>query len=131
MSKLLGLATASALSIGSFCIYRKATEFETNVTVLEKDYGTCLFGQIPRCTVVTDKGSFYYNPSDFLAREFNNKDSYDNLNKKKTYHVTAYGVHYPKLYLYRKIVSQNGTPCDLSHCKEKPSIVSRLVNKFA
>jgi hypothetical protein len=57
---------------GSWLLYRKATEFESNILVTDKNVKKCLFGQIDRYIVETDKGSFNVG-RDILNWKFNNK----------------------------------------------------------
>jgi hypothetical protein len=103
MSKLLVLGVAS---IASVYIFRKATEFETNIRVKEKF--------IDDNVIDTNKGLFHVN-----------REVYNTVHEGQEYHIKAYG-----LQQYKKIVLQNGTPCDLSHCQEKPSLISLIASKF-
>ena len=124
MSKLLILGGATILSAYAF---RKVTEFETNVIVKGKSVNPCLIGN--KNTIDTDQGSFVTG-RDVWTRQFNSKGVYDDMTNDLIYHVTGYGLDYPKLHLYKKIVSQNGTPCDLNHCQEKPSLLSTISSKI-
>ena len=124
MSKLLVLGGVTILSA---YVFRKVTEFETNVIVKEKSVKSCLIGN--KCTIDTDQGSFVTG-RDVWTLRFGPKGAYDDVTEGVICHVTAYGLDYPKLHLYKKIISQNGTPCDLTHCQEKPSLLSRVSSKF-
>ena len=128
MSKLLILGT---VTIGSVYVYRKATEFETNITINEKMTKRCLFDNLDRHCIESDKGLFTVAKRDCISNPFIELDTFDKLYKYQTYHVTGYGLNYPKLHLYRKIVKQIGTPCDIQdHCSEKESLVNKVISKF-
>ena len=127
MSKLLG---ATLFGASSWLLYRKVTEFETNVLVENKQVKTCLFSQVNRYIVETDKGSFNVG-RDIMSWQLDDKKVYEDLTVNQLYHVTAYGLDYPKLHLYKRIVSHNGTPCDIpNHCGNRESLLSRVISKF-
>ena len=128
----------TAIGAGTFYGYKKLTEHETNITVLDTNVKSCLFGKVDRHVVTTDKGeyviqnkvkSFDFGPI-FKLNSFE-YGPISTLEKGYTYHVTVYGLDYPKLHLYRTVVFVNGSPCTSeNHCGEKPSIVSRVLEKF-
>ena len=124
LDKLLGLTAASY--VGHYG-YRKATEFETNVTIEDK------YARF----VLTDKGIFVLQ---YKLRSFDfgpnfklNELTYGpvTLEEKETYHVIGYGLDYTQFHLYRHIVFENGSPCSSTdHCGEKPSRVSHFKKKL-
>ena len=133
MSKLL---LTGAVITASYFGYRKATEFETNVTIKNKEVNSCLFGKIDRHIVNTDKGAFVLQNKikkfDFGPMLKLNSFEYGpcELELDQTYHVTAYGLDYPRLHLYKTIVSENGTPCHSNdHCGESKSLIEYLLGK--
>jgi hypothetical protein len=132
MAKLLGLCVIGA---GSFYGYKKLTEFATNITIENKDIRSCLFRKIDRHIVTTDKGEFLWQNK---VKRFDFGPNLDKfvynpfveMEEGNTYHVTGYGLDLPKLHLHRIIVSANGTPCDNNHCEERPSFLSKVLDKF-
>ncbi len=126
MAKLL---TFGVIGLSSWGIYRYVTEFETNVTVNNKSVKSCLFGNVGRYMIETNQGSFVVG-KDLKSWQTNEVDIYDSIEINQNYHITAYGIDYPKLHLYKKIVKQIGTPCEGSHCYEKESVLSKIKNKF-
>ena len=133
MSKLLGLG---AIGLLSYYGYRKATEFETNVTIKNKEVNSCLFGKIDRHIVNTDKGVYVLQNKikKFDIGPMLKLNSFEygpvELELDQTYHVTAYGLDYPRLHLHKTIVSENGTPCDNNHCTESKSLINKFIGLF-
>jgi len=127
MSKLLAFTAAAVTPY----IYRKVTEFETNIVINEKITKPCFFNNVDRNCIETDKGLFVVSKRDCFTNPLIELDTFDKLDKNQTYHVTGYGLDYPKLHLYRKIVKQIGTPCDsLDHCAERESLFNKVINQF-
>ena len=147
MFKLLKLSTiTAATTVGTVAAtiygYKKLTKFETNITVSDIHTKQCITEGINRHIVETDKGNFVLqNKLKILHVDIGpmlivNEFSYQykpmfELEKGYTFHVTGYGLDYPKLHLYKTIISNNGTPCTSNeHCGEKPSMLSFISNKF-
>jgi hypothetical protein len=97
-----------AIPIGCYFAYRKLTEFETNVIIISKNYN--------EYAIKTNKGQFICNMK--VISE---------LETGENYHIKAYGIDYPNLHLHKKLIWQNGTPCDLLHCNEKKSILDSFI----
>jgi hypothetical protein len=137
MFKFLRLSTITATTFaGAFYGYKNLTKFETNITVSNVQTKKCIIKEIKRHMVDTEKGIFVLKNDfkllylDIGPIDYQYKPTFE-LNKDSTYHVTCYGLDYPKLHLYRIIISNNGTPCKLNdHCGEKKSILSSIFNKI-
>ena len=108
--------------------YRKATEFETNVYVEDKNVNDGEY------TIHTDKGKFlvgyeYYfkNDGEIIQFGYDIKKLYNDMERKQSYHIKAYGLDYPEYGLFRTVVSSIGTPCDNNnHCEEKQSLINKI-----
>lgn len=125
MSKFIWSA---AIGGASWLLYRSVTAFETNLTVWNKQEKTCMFGYVTKYTVDTDKGQ--YVVANDLTTGYA-KNLYDTVKVGEQYHVRGYGLKIPIFHLHQRLIHQNGTPCDLNHCQEKPSLWSQISHTFS
>jgi hypothetical protein len=108
---------------GICCVYgyRKVTEFEKNVLMIQK---------LGNYKVLTDKGIFVVSNNilhNDIGKFASSKwDTYDNISPGHTFHVTGYGLSIPLFYTHPRIFSVT-SPCDTNHCKEKESLLSRIL----
>ena len=124
------LFLSSAVGGAAWLLYRSVTGFETNFTVSNKQAKSCMFGYFTKYTLDTDKGQ-YVVVNDLSTGLFHSKDLYDAMSTGEHYHIKGYGINVPVLHLHQRLIHQYGTPCNLNHCEDKPSLWRRFSHTFA
>jgi hypothetical protein len=102
-------------------LYRKITEFKTNIVVIDKVY-------FRRNYFVKTTKSEHFVLGDGIKDIFKSKlFLYDKFEIGQMYHVKGYGLNFPKIGIYKHVTETFGTPCKLNHCKEKSSFLSKFL----